>query len=78
MDRNVVLVPVHMQPDGQARKSLWIETFHGEPIVGDFIGQARKSLWIETAILQNRIDFCGGQARKSLWIETGAEASVEG
>ena len=34
---------------GQARKSLWIETFSPAfQVVSLCLGQARKSLWIET------------------------------
>ena len=34
---------------GQARKSLWIETRYIRPAAAPGAGQARKSLWIETA-----------------------------
>ena len=33
---------------GQARKSLWIETFLDGEYGAKVFGQARKSLWIET------------------------------
>ena len=33
---------------GQARKSLWIETSAYKKAVEGLLGQARKSLWIET------------------------------
>ena len=33
---------------GQARKSLWIETYIVQRQTGPSEGQARKSLWIET------------------------------
>ena len=35
---------------GQARKSLWIETFLMKHHAVMLFGQARKSLWIETEI----------------------------
>ena len=35
---------------GQARKSLWIETTVSNWCTGQKLGQARKSLWIETLI----------------------------
>ena len=56
---------------GQARKSLWIETFrwtYTTPDTGN--GQARKSLWIETYNSLRVGNISMGQARKSLWIET--------
>ena len=71
MDRNPSTYKSRFFQQGQARKSLWIET---SPHIGHLVsnnGQARKSLWIETfyfAIIQ---DGSSGQARKSLWIETG-------
>ncbi len=34
--------------EGQARKSLWIETCHDRRVRVFHFGQARKSLWIET------------------------------
>ena len=37
-------------PQGQARKSLWIETGIGQFPVRRYLGQARKSLWIETTV----------------------------
>ena len=50
MDRNPFQTYVTIYKDGQARKSLWIET--GKLIGTDACstGQARKSLWIETAM----------------------------
>ena len=39
-------------PQGQARKSLWIETENSYSGVVNNSGQARKSLWIETNILR--------------------------
>ena len=55
---------------GQARKSLWIETYCLHAIKQSKAGQARKSLWIET--VEKFITYLNGdgQARKSLWIET--------
>ena len=45
-------MPAPGSPDicGQARKSLWIETFKLLALVLEPSGQARKSLWIETLI----------------------------
>ena len=57
---------------GQARKSLWIETGLNYNIFDTPLGQARKSLWIETLINSNWFTVDFGQARKSLWIETAA------
>ena len=37
-----------MRKDGQARKSLWIETAVTAAVGQSVQGQARKSLWIET------------------------------
>jgi len=56
--------------EGQARKSLWIETDKGWNIGCAKIGQARKSLWIETHSILLSEEEEQGQARKSLWIET--------
>ena len=56
---------------GQARKSLWIETYSLETPLMAVVGQARKSLWIETTVGIGVGYICPGQARKSLWIETG-------
>ena len=60
-----------MSLNGQARKSLWIETPMSAGKAGSDKGQARKSLWIETDLLF-LMRHCRrhGQARKSLWIET--------
>ena len=55
---------------GQARKSLWIETYQLEGKQFHHHGQARKSLWIETYSLETPLIVVVGQARKSLWIET--------
>ena len=44
--------------EGQARKSLWIETVSPFANNALFIGQARKSLWIET--IQGCIDYAAG------------------
>ena len=55
---------------GQARKSLWIETYSLETPLMAVVGQARKSLWIETINHTPRCYDVLGQARKSLWIET--------
>ena len=60
--------PAH--PHGQARKSLWIETYRYFTSLLALFGQARKSLWIETVVLHVFFLFFFGQARKSLWIET--------
>ena len=62
---------------GQARKSLWIETFYCAIISILNTGQARKSLWIET--FETMIQFIAqvGQARKSLWIETRKKGKVK-
>ena len=70
MDRN--LHPLHRRPflPGQARKSLWIETFSSHKIAIGVFGQARKSLWIETTDAGYFVKPIFGQARKSLWIET--------
>ena len=70
MDRNPFQTYVTIYKDGQARKSLWIET--GKLIGTDACstGQARKSLWIETLISFGLYFGLLGQARKSLWIET--------
>ena len=70
MDRNSQPIWIISSTNGQARKSLWIETDFVHFAPPGIVGQARKSLWIETYHLQ----LCGilgiGQARKSLWIET--------
>ena len=42
---------------GQARKSLWIETWFDNGLKISIVGQARKSLWIETIALHAR-SFC--------------------
>ena len=45
--------------EGQARKSLWIETLKltcGDTLIG---GQARKSLWIETLVLKSGVTLLG-------------------
>ena len=55
---------------GQARKSLWIETYLPCRNVHMVYGQARKSLWIETDTAAIGYQTTIGQARKSLWIET--------
>ena len=55
---------------GQARKSLWIETFIRAKEIFSSVGQARKSLWIETHRHVFSSSTSLGQARKSLWIET--------
>ena len=70
MDRNLFPDKNRKPDEGQARKSLWIETlyFRFHPVY-DF-GQARKSLWIETVPLRFLFYVSDGQARKSLWIET--------
>ena len=60
--------------DGQARKSLWIETHFFEDACGNVQGQARKSLWIETLYVGSFANSSRGQARKSLWIETFCSA----
>ena len=44
----------HVFCDGQARKSLWIETKERYRLGGLVSGQARKSLWIETALFSQR------------------------
>ena len=67
------LLRIHVIPaigNGQARKSLWIETDMRKQVPQQIFGQARKSLWIET--MRNMVPSFGyvGQARKSLWIET--------
>ena len=70
MDRNILqdrYVSFHL---GQARKSLWIETWCPFHLCNDGIGQARKSLWIETSLIPKNGLGGMGQARKSLWIET--------
>ena len=74
MDRNPNQTYVTIYKDGQARKSLWIET--GKLIGTDACstGQARKSLWIETLISFGLYFGLLGQARKSLWIETAMNA----
>ena len=59
-----------MAHNGQARKSLWIETKGNLGFVTIYTGQARKSLWIETPQGQATHPGKQGQARKSLWIET--------
>ena len=56
--------------EGQARKSLWIETLLNWGGKRGYIGQARKSLWIETCRVRRTKGENYGQARKSLWIET--------
>ena len=48
MDRNPHLLMNPMILNGQARKSLWIETFLNLTVTRSPSGQARKSLWIET------------------------------
>ena len=55
---------------GQARKSLWIETWYSREPERYRSGQARKSLWIETYSNPDFVVPLIGQARKSLWIET--------
>ena len=55
---------------GQARKSLWIETYVKASWCATTVGQARKSLWIETYYRSKTRLKDVGQARKSLWIET--------
>ena len=50
MDRNIFSYNDLAGSDiGQARKSLWIETFCDAGGVRTKAGQARKSLWIETS-----------------------------
>ena len=56
--------------EGQARKSLWIETITRFLLPPPELGQARKSLWIETINHIRTTCSSKGQARKSLWIET--------
>ena len=48
---------------GQARKSLWIETYQLEGKQFHHHGQARKSLWIETYSLETPLIVVVGQAR---------------
>ena len=59
---------------GQARESLWIETYLPCRNVHMVYGQARKSLWIETDTAAIGYQTTIGQARKSLWIETSQTA----
>ena len=71
MDRNLLGAGGLGLTAGQARKSLWIETFYFAIIQDGSSGQARKSLWIETGFdVCRRFNAEVGQARKSLWIET--------
>ena len=49
MDRNTSSGRWGYTGVGQARKSLWIETFCDAGGVRTKAGQARKSLWIETS-----------------------------
>ena len=60
----------HSRIKGQARKSLWIETWQPVQEAEELYGQARKSLWIETGGITLNVAGKVGQARKSLWIET--------
>ena len=50
MDRNLAPFCLDRTAQGQARKSLWIETLFPSARVPTLKGQARKSLWIETVI----------------------------
>ena len=70
MDRNKYSAGRSGETGGQARKSLWIETYlmHFRMVYPR--GQARKSLWIETKTAAAQSETNAGQARKSLWIET--------
>ena len=70
MDRNLLNQSPILRRQGQARKSLWIETEQLEKENTELRGQARKSLWIETNTEEQKIMLFNGQARKSLWIET--------
>ena len=70
MDRNFHSFAKVKHTFGQARKSLWIETFRSSTSPTQYFGQARKSLWIETCIHSINNLSNQGQARKSLWIET--------
>ena len=78
MDRNFFFTQKEVSLNGQARKSLWIETPMSAGKAGSDKGQARKSLWIETDLLF-LMRHCRrhGQARKSLWIETWKEDKDE-
>ena len=44
------MFPSARRKEGQARKSLWIETRDWTDMDQAFDGQARKSLWIETGM----------------------------
>ena len=70
MDRNILLRILLTLWKGQARKSLWIETWQPVQEAEELYGQARKSLWIETGGITLNVAGKVGQARKSLWIET--------
>ena len=54
MDRNFLHPFFEIPEQGQARKSLWIETNVSSSLFTIAVGQARKSLWIETPDISGR------------------------